>query len=75
MAHMDLLAILGGPMSVSDREILSFMEDEIRLIETALETAVPVLGICLGAQIIASPHPLHEMEAALVCRPCLADMK
>ncbi|KRM88506.1 type 1 glutamine amidotransferase [Liquorilactobacillus vini] len=46
----DLLIILGGPMSVNDS--LPWLKTERQLIESALATKVPILGICLGAQQI-----------------------
>jgi GMP synthase (glutamine-hydrolysing) len=43
--------ILGGPMSVYDR--LIHLEDEQSLIRDAIRKNIPVLGICLGSQLIA----------------------
>lgn len=45
------LVSLGGPMSVNDR--LDFIEHEARLIDEALRHDVPVLGHCLGSQLLA----------------------
>jgi len=45
------LIILGGPMSVYDK--LPYLEQEQTLIREALERSIPVLGICLGSQLIA----------------------
>ena len=42
---------MGGPMSVNDN--LPFLEAELRLIERAVAAGKPVLGVCLGAQLIA----------------------
>ncbi len=47
------LVVLGGPMNVEDRERLSHIETELRVIERTLEQGKPVLGICLGAQLLA----------------------
>jgi GMP synthase-like glutamine amidotransferase len=47
------LIVMGGPMGVYDEEEYPFIADEIRLIEEAFEADVPVLGICLGAQLMA----------------------
>jgi GMP synthase (glutamine-hydrolysing) len=47
------LIILGGPMSVNDAHRLTHLTTELRLIEEALRREIPVLGICLGAQLIA----------------------
>ena len=45
------LIIMGGPMSANDD--LPGLKDELRLIEKSLAGNVPILGICLGAQLIA----------------------
>jgi len=45
------LIFLGGPMSVNDP--LPFLDIERRLIAKAIERKQPVLGICLGSQLIA----------------------
>ena len=45
------ILILGGPMSVYDN--LSFLLKEQELIRNAIKNKVPVLGICLGSQLIA----------------------
>jgi GMP synthase (glutamine-hydrolysing) len=45
------LIIMGGPMSANDN--LQGLTDELGLIERALHDNVPMLGICLGSQMIA----------------------
>jgi GMP synthase-like glutamine amidotransferase len=45
------LAFLGGTMSVNDD--LPWIADETRLIRSAIERDVPVLGHCLGSQLMA----------------------
>jgi GMP synthase (glutamine-hydrolysing) len=45
------LIIMGGPMSANDN--LPGLHDELRLIRKALDEDVPMLGICLGSQLIA----------------------
>ena len=45
------LIIMGGPMSANDG--LAGLRDELELIERALRDEVPMLGICLGSQLIA----------------------
>jgi GMP synthase (glutamine-hydrolysing) len=47
------LVVLGGPMSVDDTAEHPHLITELHLIEQALQRGVPVLGICLGAQLIA----------------------
>ena len=50
------LIFLGGPMSVTDEEELPWLKDEKELIRHAVKQGVPVLGLCLGAQLISSAH-------------------
>lgn len=50
----DLLIALGGPMSVNDEEALPWLREEKRLVGRAVAEGKAVLGICLGAQLIAS---------------------
>jgi GMP synthase-like glutamine amidotransferase len=45
------LIFMGGPMSVNDD--LPWLHQELQLISRALERGQPVLGVCLGAQLIA----------------------
>ncbi|HWD00243.1 MAG TPA: type 1 glutamine amidotransferase [Candidatus Sulfopaludibacter sp.] len=47
----DALIFLGGPMSVNDD--LAFLHEELAIIRQAAARRQPVLGICLGAQLIA----------------------
>jgi GMP synthase-like glutamine amidotransferase len=46
-----LLIVLGGPQSVNDS--LTFLRDEEQLIRDFVSKEKPVLGICLGSQLIA----------------------
>jgi GMP synthase (glutamine-hydrolysing) len=50
------LVFLGGPMSVNDEQELPWLKEEKELIRRAVKKRVPVLGLCLGAQLIASAH-------------------
>lgn len=50
---VSLLVILGGPVGVGDLARYPFLKDELGLIEKALHEGTPILGICLGAQLIA----------------------
>ena len=47
------LIVLGGPMGVYEDRRFPFLKKELRLIESALKHSVPVLGICLGSQLLA----------------------
>jgi GMP synthase (glutamine-hydrolysing) len=49
--HHDAVIIMGGPMSASDN--LPGLRDELALIDRALRDETPLLGICLGSQMIA----------------------
>jgi len=51
---LDLLIVLGGPMSVNDEAQLPWLKDEKRFIADAITQGKPVLGICLGSQLIAN---------------------
>jgi GMP synthase (glutamine-hydrolysing) len=50
----DLLVILGGPIGVYERDIYPFMGETIALAEERLAKQRPLLGICLGSQIMAA---------------------
>jgi len=71
------LIVMGGPQSANDP--LPSLDAEIRLISQAIQTGIPVLGICLGSQLIAKAlgarvyrnpekeigwFPIHFTEAA-----------
>ena len=47
------LVVLGGPMSVYDTAGHPHLATEVELVREAIKRDIPVLGICLGAQIIA----------------------
>lgn len=49
----DLLIILGGPIGAYDEKAYPFLEDEMAIIHQWLQARKPMLGICLGAQLIA----------------------
>jgi GMP synthase (glutamine-hydrolysing) len=50
------LIFLGGPMSVNDENEFPWLIQEKELIRRSVKTGQKVLGICLGAQLIASAH-------------------
>ncbi len=53
LADFDLLVVMGGPMSVHDEARYPWLAEEKRLIARSLEAGKRVLGVCLGAQMIA----------------------
>ncbi len=50
----DLLVVLGGPIGVNDVVTYPFLRDEVDLIAARVADGGPVLGVCLGAQLIAA---------------------
>ena len=50
----DLAVVLGGPIGVYDQVLYPFLKNEKDLVKKRLESGKPLLGICLGAQLIAS---------------------
>ncbi len=48
------LVVLGGPMSVYENNRYPFLNDAMRLIDQALKREKPILGICLGSQLLAA---------------------
>lgn len=64
----DALVILGGPMSIHDEQDYPWLAEEKEHIRHAVDSGKPVLGICLGAQLIAhvlgaevAPHKHKEI--------------
>lgn len=50
----DLLIVLGGPIGVYEETLYPFLAQEKRIIQSRIENKQPLIGICLGAQLIAS---------------------
>jgi len=64
----DILVVMGGPMSISDEAEYPWLKEEKALVKAAIEAGKKVLGVCLGAQIIAEvlgakvyKNPLKEI--------------
>lgn len=53
LENYSMLFILGGYMAAYEEEKYKFLSYEFKLIEEALKKEIPVLGICLGAQMLA----------------------
>ncbi len=45
--------VLGGPMNVYEEDVYPFLKDEENFIRKVIIEEIPLLGICLGAQMIA----------------------
>ena len=50
----DALVVLGGSMGVYEADRYPYLEDEMRLLRAAVTDGRPVLGICLGSQLLAA---------------------
>lgn len=68
MDEFEALVVMGGPMSVNEQSQYHWIEDEIALIKYAIEKDIPVLGVCLGSQLLAKalgsqvgPGPITEI--------------
>ncbi|GBC77956.1 GMP synthase [glutamine-hydrolyzing] [bacterium HR08] len=48
------LILMGGPMGVYEQDRYPFLIEEMRLIERALVGGKPILGVCLGSQLLAA---------------------
>jgi len=67
----DLVIVLGGPIGVYETEAYPFIADEIAAVAARLAADKPLLGICLGAQMMAAalgarvaPGPVKEIGFA-----------
>jgi GMP synthase (glutamine-hydrolysing) len=64
----DLVIVLGGPIGVYETETYPFIADEIAAVAARIHSNKPILGICLGAQMMAAalgarvaPGPVKEI--------------
>ena len=64
----DLVVVLGGPIGVYEADTYPFITSEVAAIAARLHAGKPLLGICLGAQMMASalgarvaPGPVKEI--------------
>jgi GMP synthase (glutamine-hydrolysing) len=67
----DLVVVLGGPIGVYEQETYPFIADEIAAVAARITSDKPMLGICLGAQMMAAalgarvaPGPVKEIGYA-----------
>lgn len=69
----DLVVVLGGPIGVGDIEAYPWLADEMAGVRQRLDSRRPLLGVCLGAQLMAAalgarvaPMPSKEIGWAPV---------
>jgi GMP synthase (glutamine-hydrolysing) len=76
------LVVLGGAMGVYEADRFPHLRDELGLIESAMRAGAPILGVCLGSQLLAAalgarvaPAPAKEIGwfPVTVKAPALAD--
>ena len=65
--RFDVLVIMGGPMSIHDEQLYSWLKGEKWFVRQVVDSGKPVLGICLGAQLLAevlggSVYPGEQKE-------------
>ena len=53
IGNFDWLVVMGGPMGIHDHEAHPWLAEEKRFIQQAIDAGKTILGICLGAQLIA----------------------
>ncbi len=64
LRDIEAVVVLGGPMSVNDEANYPWLRDEKQFVREALLLERPVLGICLGAQLMASALGARVYAAA-----------
>ena len=67
LADFDMLVIMGGPMGTYEEDKYPWLVEEKTFVRTVIDSEKPVVGICLGSQVIANAlgaavYPNKEKE-------------
>jgi len=54
MSNASALIVMGGPMGVYETDRYPYLRAEMKLVECAIRDRKPVLGVCLGSQLLAA---------------------
>jgi GMP synthase (glutamine-hydrolysing) len=64
LGDFDAVAVFGGGMNVPDHERLPWLAGELELLREAIARRMPMIGVCLGGQLIAAAAgaEVHRVE-------------
>ena len=71
LADYDAVLAMGGPQQTDEEHLHPWLADEKGLLRDAVTKGMPVLGVCLGCQLLADAHggvvaPLDEGEVGIL---------
>lgn len=64
LRNVRAVCVMGGPMNVDDEDKFPFLKAEDALIRLLIREHIPVLGVCLGSQLIAKALGKKVYKAA-----------
>lgn len=62
--QIDAMFVMGGPMNVYEKNKYPFLQKEEAFVKKAVELGVPVMGVCLGAQLMAKAFGAKVLKAS-----------
>ncbi|HVU31855.1 MAG TPA: type 1 glutamine amidotransferase [Opitutaceae bacterium] len=66
LGEFDGLVVMGGPQSVYEEDRYPYLRAEKTLVREAITTSRPVLGVCLGSQIVAEVLGAHVWSSGQI---------